>query len=560
VVRNLTNLARHAYDVLVIGGGIYGVCIAWDAVLRGLSVALVEKGDFGHATSSNSLRVIHGGLRYLQHGDIRRVRRSIQERAAFMRIAPHLVHPLPILIPTYGHSLRGKEILSLAIFINKIVGLDRDHLPGTHKQLLKGRVISKPECLRLFPGVCEKGLTGGVIVYDCQMSNSERLVLSFARSASQAGAELANYVEAIELFKDGGRVGGIRARDVLTGDEFKVKAKVVINASGPWGDRLASAFSGGERSRQASLSKAFNLQINRQLISDNAVGVYSQGRFKDRDAIFDKGSRLFFIMPWQHRSLIGTAHLPYDGGPDEFQIAEAEIQDFISEINDAYPAAGIAMKDVERVYGGLLPADADSGGVQLLREHELYDHGKDDHIDGLISVKGVKFTEARYVAEKAVDAAFTKLGKRPPKSMAAVTPLYGGQMGRFENFLTEETQRRSHELSADLVRQLISQYGSGYGSVLKYLKKTPEATTDIDLVTRAEVLHGIREEMAQKLADIVFRRTTVALPGNLTETSLKTCAAVMAEELGWNEERVRRETAEVRAKLSLATLVTEEAA
>src|SRR5919106_1546638 len=133
--RNLTNLSKQTYDVLVIGGGIYGVCVAWDAALRGLSVALVEKGDFGHATSSNSLRVIHGGLRYLQHGDIPRVRRSIQERAAFMRIAPHLVHPLPILIPTYGHSLRGKEILSLAIFINKIVGFDHDGAPSACNEL-----------------------------------------------------------------------------------------------------------------------------------------------------------------------------------------------------------------------------------------------------------------------------------------------------------------------------------------------------------------------------------------------------------------------------------------
>jgi glycerol-3-phosphate dehydrogenase len=563
VVRNLTNLSRQTYDVLVIGGGIYGVCVAWDAALRGLSVALVDKGDFGHATSSNSLRVIHGGLRYLQHAAIRRVRRSIQERAAFMRIAPHLVHPLPIVIPTYGHSLRGKEILSLAIFINKIVGLDRDHLPGAHKQLLEGRVISKPECLRLFPGVCEKGLTGGAIVYDCQMSNSERLVLSFARSASQAGAELANYVGAKALLTDCGRIGGIKARDVLTGDEFKVAAKVVVNATGPWSDCIASAFTGRFHSRRGSLSKAFNLLINRQIISGNAVGVYSRGRFKDRDAILDKGSRLFFIMPWQHRSLIGTAHLPYDGDPDEFQITEAEIQDFIREINDAYPPAGIAMKDIDRTYGGLLPADADSGGVQLLREHQLYDHQKDDHIDGLISIKGVKFTEARYVAEKAVDAVFTKLGKQPPKSMTAVTPLYGGQIDCFEKFLTDEMQRRSREVSAHIVRLLISQYGSGYANVLQYLKNTTEAdqaTIDIHSVTRAEVLHGIREEMAQKLADIVFRRTTAALPGNLTEGSLKTCAAVMAQELGWNEERVRREIAEVRDALSLATIATEEAA
>jgi glycerol-3-phosphate dehydrogenase len=547
MVRNVVNLSRHTYDLLVIGGGIYGLCVAWDAALRGLSVALVEKGDFGHATSSNSLRVIHGGLRYLQHGDIPRVRRSIQERAAFMRIAPHLVHPLPILIPTYGHSLRGKEILSLAIFINKIVGLDRNYLPGTQNQLLEGRVISKQECLRLFPGVCEKGLTGGAIVYDCQMSNSERLVLAFARSANQMGAELANYVEAKELIIDRGRVRGIKARDILTGDELMVAARVVVNASGPWIETVFGALTG--RSRRASLSKAFNLLIDRQLISDRAVGVYGRNAFQDHDAILNKGSRLFFITPWHNRSLIGTAHLPYEGHPSNFEVTEAEIQCFIDEINDAYPTAALKLRDVQRVYSGLLPI-VESGSVQLVRHHRLYDHQKEDRIDGLISVSGVKFTEARYVAEKTIDVVFRKLGSKPVKSTTAVTPLYGGQIDDFEKFLTEETQRRSNELSADLTRLLISQYGSAYANVLRYGKNTNEAgqaMLDLFSMTNAEVLHGIREEMAQKLTDIVFRRTTLALPGNLTEESLRISAALIAQELGWNEERMRREMVEVQA-------------
>src|SRR5918995_3005687 len=217
MVRNVKNLSNQTYDVVVIGGGIYGVCIAWDARQRGLSVALVEKGDFGGATSSNSLRVIHGGLRYLQQGDIRRVRRSIYERSAFMRIAPHLVRPLPILIPTYGRSLRGKQIFSLALFLNKLIGFD---LNG--REFPSSRIVSKKECLRLYPGVNERGLTGGVIVYDCQMSNSERLVLSFAHSAQIAGAELANYVECTDILSEAGRVSGVKARDTLTGDEFTV--------------------------------------------------------------------------------------------------------------------------------------------------------------------------------------------------------------------------------------------------------------------------------------------------------------------------------------------------
>jgi glycerol-3-phosphate dehydrogenase len=554
--RNLANLARQTYDVVVIGGGIYGVCIAWDAALRGLSVALVEKGDFGHATSSNSLRVIHGGLRYLQHGDVRRVRRSIRERAAFMRIAPHLVHPLPILIPTYGHCLRGKEILSLAVFLNKIVGRHRHQ----DKQLLEGRAISRQECLRRFPGVGEKNLTGGVIVYDCQMSNSERLVLAFVRSAGAAGADLANYVEATALVTARGRVGGIKVRDVLTGDELTIAAKVVVNASGPWVERLASALIGRAPCLKPSLSKAFNLLIKRQLVAENAVGVYSRGRFKDRDAILDKGSRLLFITPWHHRSLIGTAHLPYPVEPDDFQVTGAEIQDFISEINDAYPAARIAMKDIERVYGGLLPADADNNGVQLLREHQLYDHRKDDHIDGFISVKGVKFTEARYVAQEAVDAVFQKLGCKAPKSKTTMMPIYGGRMEHFERFVSEETRLRYRELSTDAIRTLIAHYGSAYQEIFKYLPSPNESgDRTLDLI-RAEVLHSIREEMAQKLADVVSRRTTLALPGRLTEESLSISASVMARELAWNDERMRREIAEAQASLIGRTIPGAEAA
>ncbi|HEY7317355.1 MAG TPA: glycerol-3-phosphate dehydrogenase/oxidase [Candidatus Binatia bacterium] len=558
--RNLAELARKEYDLLVVGGGIYGVCIAWDAALRGLSVALVEKGDFGHATSSNSLRVIHGGLRYLQHGDVRRVRRSIGERTAFMRIAPHLVHPLPILIPTYGHLLQGKEILSLAIFINKIVGWDRKCAAGGYNELLEGRVISKQECLRLFPGAYEKGLTGGAIVYDCQMSNSERLALAFARSANQIGAELANYVEATEFLINRGRVHGIKARDMLTDDELIIPARVVVNASGPWMQKVVGA--GMNRSQDFALSKAFNLLINRELISHRAVGVYGRNAFQDRDALLNKGSRLFFITPWHGRSLIGTAHLPYKGDPSNFKVAEAEVQSFIDEINGAYPSAALRLGDVDHVYSGLLPV-VERGGVQLVRHHRLYDHQRDDGIDGLVSVRGVKFTEARYVAEKVVDMVFQKLGSKPAKSMTAVTPLHGGRIDNFEKFLGEETRKRSRELSADLAKLLIRQYGSAYANVIAYGNNRPEAGSaalDICSITKAEVLHGIREEMAQKLADIVFRRTSLALPDRLTEKSLKNAAAVMALELGWNEDRVRREIGEVRATSLRNALMRAEAA
>ncbi len=424
--RDLAQLASQRYDVLVIGGGIYGVCVAWDAILRGLSVAIVDKGDFGHATSSNSLRVIHGGLRYLQHGDLRRMRRSMHERLVFRRIAPHLVYPLPIIIPTYGHGTRGKGVFALALLAHHVVGLGLNRWADPHQQLPRGRVLSRAECLQRCPGLDRRDLTGGVLVHDGQMGNSERLVLAFACSAAKAAAAVANYVEVTGLLRQGDRVIGVTARDVLSDDALEIQARVVVNASGPWVERLLQHLHGGRPPRRLALSKAFNLLISRQLIPEYAVGVYGQGHFTDRDAILRKGSRLLFITPWQGRSLIGTAHLPYEGDVEAFRVTAEEIHTFLDEINQAYPAAGLTPEDVGYVYGGLLPANGQGPGeVQLTKRPRLYDHRHEDGLDGVISVVGVKFTEARYVASQAGELVCRQLGQRPRPSRTAVTPLDG---------------------------------------------------------------------------------------------------------------------------------------
>lgn len=548
--RDLAQLARREYDVLVIGGGIYGVCIAWDAILRGLSVALVEKGDFGHATSANSLRVIHGGLRYLQHADLHRMRLSMREQRVFMHMAPHLVHPLPVLLPTYGHLLRGREMFSLALLINRLVGWDLHRLDDPQKHLPHGRVISKLECLRLFPGVEARSLTGGVIVYDCQMSSSERLVLGFVQSAIRAGADLRNYVEVTAPLSEGDRLKGVQARDVLTGDALAIRARIVVNASGPWMDWVLGRLNGHHAQPKKALSKAFNLLINPQLLPGYAVGVYGQSHFEDQDAILHKGSQLLFITPWHNRSLIGTAHLPYDGDPDDFHLTEEDIEDFLLEINKAYPTAGLKRQHVCSTYGGLLPASGDrTSSVQLVKHYRIRDHGEEGSLDGLISVVGVKFTEARYVADKVVDLVFKKLGKTAPKSTTAITPLHGGQIQRLEAFVAQEVRRRSGEVGAEVVQHLISRYGSAYPAVLKYLGSdvaSGQPLTDMSLVIKAEVLHGVREEMAVKLADVIFRRTALGMAGHPGDSCLRDCARIMAQELGWSSAKAQSEVEETR--------------
>ena len=297
--RDLSELQSTHYDLLVIGGGIYGVSIARDAALRGMRVALVEKQDFGHATSFNSLKVIHGGLRYLQHLDIPRMRRSIYERMVLMRIAPHLVHPLPFLMPTYGYGIQGKVIMRLALALNDLIGFDRNRLRDPGKYLPGGHVISRGRCLELVPGISQEGLTGAVIWHDGQIHNSERLIMALLKGAVNTGAAVANYVEVSELLKRKNRLYGVHAIDNLTGAQIEIKAKIVANAAGPWVQQVLGFPVAGRKDRKLLFSKTMNLMIKKKIVTEYAVGITSYRSYIDDKALINKGRRLFFLIPWR---------------------------------------------------------------------------------------------------------------------------------------------------------------------------------------------------------------------------------------------------------------------
>jgi glycerol-3-phosphate dehydrogenase len=553
--RNVEQLASTVYDVLIIGGGIYGACVAWDAGLRGLSVALVEKGDFGHATSFNSLKVIHGGLRYLQHLGIRRMRESIHERRVLMRIAPHLIHPLPFLMPTYGHFLQGKESMAFALVLNDLIGFDRNRLQDPEKYLPRGQVISKAACLQLIPGIHEEGLTGGAIWYDCQMYNSERLSLSFLKGSVEFGAHVANYVEVTGFITKWDQVIGVKARDHLTGNDLKIRARIMVNTCGPWVNHIIRMFDNRYTLPKIFFSKAMNIAIGRLQLPEYAIGIASKKRYKDNKAFFHKGKRLFFIVPWRHYSLIGTTHVSFQDEPERFTITEKEIEDFLTEINEAYPAVKLTREDVRFVYSGLLPMhepNGQTGDVSLVKRFRLYDHQYEDGIAGLLSILGVKYTEARHVAEKVVDLVCAKLGRKSRPSQTACTPVYGGNIERFRAFLRQEITRKPYGLSAETVKHLIYTHGSEYLRIVNYLHENIELGEAISVETqvlKAEVLYAIREEMALKLVDVVFRRTELGLHSTLTDQALHLCVSIMAKELGWDRARADQEVKETKLTL-----------
>lgn len=499
--RDVRALGNNSYDLLVVGAGVYGLFAAWDGAMRGLRVALIDRGDFGNATSSNSLRVIHGGLRYLQHGDIRRMRTSIRERATLMRIAPDLVHPLPFLIPTYGWAMKGKPALTAAVKIHDIVGFDRNSSRDGDARLESSRAVSKEECLKIAPGLDPKGLTGAVVYYDCQTDDSERLMMSIAHSADEAGAEIANYVSATSLLNADGRIQGVRARDELTGAEFDIRVRVVLNACGPWVEKLWKSLGDASHPGRIGLSKAFNILIDRQISSEMAIGAYGTRTYVDRSAIVGKGSRMLFFTPWHGMTMVGTEHLPYDGDPDDFCVTEQEIQAFVDDVNSAYEGLDLDRDEIIEVYRGLLPSDGtNAGDVQLTKTYKIYDHAREHGLDGLISMLGVKFTESRHVAEKAIDLAAKKLGRRVATCRTAGTPLARPKI-------------------------VPSEYG-----------KDP---------FEGSVIHAVRDEMAQKLGDVIYRRLTPPALRKDSQGFITTCARVMADEMGWNRERTRSELEEV---------------
>jgi glycerol-3-phosphate dehydrogenase len=550
--RDLVALNDKAYDVLVIGGGIHGACVAWEAQTRGLSVALVEKSDFASATSANSLKTIHGGLRYLQHADFMRMRESMTERKTLMRIAPHLIHPLPVLVPTYGHGMKSKAVMAMAMVINDLMSWDRNHGMDSQKHLPRGRIISKQECLRLAPGIKADGLSGGAIFYDAQVYNSERFTLTFLRSAESVGACLANYVEVTGFLRHGNTITGVQAYDHINGECFDIRARIVINTSGPWFNRVIGLSGGVPHQESAPLAKCFNLVLRRQLFSTCAVGFSASRTRRDADAISNKSSRLLFVAPWREYSIIGTENIAYDGDPNDFRVTEEEIWAFLSDFNQAYPAAHLDLSDVSLIHSGLLPArrvKQPARDVHLTKHYRILDHRKDG-VAGLLSVVSVKYTTARSVAEKAIDRVFKIWDQNPPDSASAKTGLYGGDIEKVDEYLQAETRKRPARLSENGVQKLILNYGSAYAEVLQYM---PEHGDEQHAMLEAMTVYGIRKEMALKLSDIVCRRTELGSAGHPGKHILQYCAEAMRREMKWSLSKMKQELEEVDAIYPVAS-------
>lgn len=549
--RDLQKITSKEYDLIVVGGGIFGVCAAWDATLRGLSVVIVEKGDFASATSANHFKMAHGGIRYLQHGDIYRIRESSRERSALLRIAPHLVKPLPIVIPTYGHGIKGREFLRLGMLIYDLITIDRNKGIGKERQIPWGESIPPEKVLELFPGLKSDGLTGAGVFCDGQIYNPPRLALSFLRSAAQKGADAANYAEVVDLLKDGNRITGVEIRDALTGESIKIKGRTVLNTAGPWAHRLLRASLGLKLESSPTFSRDLAFVVNRAPTNDCALACTTASG--DTDAVMDRGGRHLFIVPWRNYTLVGVWHAVFDNSPEEITVSKEEMQGFIDEVNAAYPGFSCSLKDVTMINTGLTlfgeEARQESSAMSFGKRSRLIDHAKEHQLDGLVTLIGVRATTARGMAAEALNLITRKLGRGASSSATEKLPIYGGDVGDFEDFFRQAQRKWGGALGQEQLRVLVHNYGSEFVQVLRYGKNDSSLLDAFanSTVLKAEVVHAVREEMAQKLTDVVFRRTDLGTGGHPGEAALEDCAKIMAAEKGWSDERLHSELQEVGA-------------
>jgi glycerol-3-phosphate dehydrogenase len=527
VRRDVSALGADPFDILIIGGGIHGAFAAWEASLRGLRAALVERDDFASGTSANSLKIAHGGLRYLQRLDLGRMRRSSAERSGLIRLAPHLVRPLPFLVATRGMGRESPMALRVAFTLNDLITWDRNHGLPAGARIPAGRLLGRAECLARFPGFDDRGLSGGALWYDGQILHPERLVMAVILAAAEAGATVANYAEAVELRSENGKIAGALVADRLGGGSIAVRARAVVNAAGPWAEQIGSRT---QRSAPRRYARAMNLVLRRH-VADCAVGFRSRtGAAEDP---INGGKRFLFCCPWREHTLVGTSYTvdPGDRAPARIE----EITALLDETNEACPALGFSADQVTFFHWGLVPLKdgREPGRWNALAERtQIVDHTTAG-LRGLVTVIGPKLTTARQVAAQAVEMAAGAAGN------ASRGPRRPDRLDRSGSDAGPAGAQHPR------LNQL---YGVHAGAVATVIAERPdwsEPLAEGTPVRRGEVVYAVRAEMAQRLTDIVFRRTELGTAGVPSAEALETAARVMGDALGWSPEQRQNEVATV---------------
>lgn len=512
--RDFTEISGKTFDLVIVGGGIVGAGVVRDASLRGLKTLLLEQDDFGGGTTSRSTRLIHGGLRYLRHLDFGLVRQDMRERETLLKIAPHLVHPLPFLIPLFKPT--DRLVMKAGMVLYDVLSYDKS-LPG-HKY------FSRNALAKLEPSLNSDGLRGAYRYYDCQAPYAERLCLENIISAVENGATALNHSQVTKLLKDGNTVSGVVARDLISGKDYTIMSSMVVNAAGPWMDAVYHMAEGGDK---RILRRTKGVHLLTRKLSNNAL------------VLFASDARLFFVIPWQDHSLVGTTDTDYSGDNETVHAEKDDVDYLLRGVRQLCPS--LTRQDIFYTYAGLraLPDTGAARVSNVSRAHKLIDHEKTDRLAGLISVIGGKITGYRAIAEEITDLVANKLNVSTNCTTAS-TRLPGALIST-----TDVSQNaKSSGLPDGTIRYLESVYGSRMQQVLALVGKNERGKQPLcphSPAILAQIEHAISEESALTVADFMLRRSMIGLAECIGREAAPAVSDEMGRLLGWNEAQQKQQ-------------------
>ena len=525
----LDRLGRDRFDVLVIGGGITGAGVARDAALRGLRVALVERHDLASGTSSRSSRLVHGGVRYLEHGQLRLVFEASRERRLLLKLAPHLVRPLAFTWPVYRGARVPRWKLGAGLLLYDV--LARFGNVGRHERLDAAGVLRHEPALR------SDGLAGGARYWDARTDDA-RLTVATALAAADADATVLNHCAAIALTSGGGRITGAVVRDAFGGGERTVRADVVVNATGPWSDEVrALDASGAAPGATVRGTKGVHVLVPRDRVGNaGAVTLLSP-----------VDGRVMFVLPAGRFALVGTTETRTETHPAEVRASAADVDYLLASVNAVFPAAALEPADVVSAWAGIRPlvaSDGDVEGGRASREHALAWSRA-----GLLSITGGKLTTYRSMAEEAVDAVVARANRRARPSLTGRTPLPGGELASVD---AESAAAATTLGDTALAERLVAAHGTRWRRVWQLTdadRRLREPVHPDVRLTGAEVAFAVRHELAATPGDVLVRRSHVAYETpDAGRAAAEPVAALMGAMLGWDDATRRQMVADYDAE------------
>jgi len=518
-------LGRETFDLVVIGGGITGAWIALDAAMRGLSVGLVEQGDFASGSSSRSSRFVHGGLRYLRYRHFSLVRESLRERGVLLRLAPHLVRPFPFLLPVYKGGRDSALLLR--------IGLTGYELLAGTLGIGRHRVRSKKDLMREEPALRADGLQIGLQYYDA-VTNDARLTLTVLLGAIARGAAAANYVQAVSWEKAGGRVAAVNCREVTTGAELTVRGRVIICAAGPWTDELR-AMSGASSILRPT--KGVHIVVARESLHTESI------------IAFDWHGRSLFVVPAGRHTYVGTTDTDWRGDPNGVVAAAGDVA-YLIEAANAFFNRRLTATDVTAAWAGVRPLVADEGSPtpsDVSRDYEIL-----EGTPGVYAICGGKLTNGRSMAEALVDRVIEREGRyfaaKPARCRTGNVLLQGAiaDFGRYRKRAVADLVE-GWGMPEESAAHLVDTYGTQHARVLGAAGPDPSLLASVDDGSPellVEAAHAAAHEMVVTLEDFMRRRSDLMFFGSgLDAGAASRVAGVLAHSLGWDDAEKHRQTA-----------------